>query len=213
MKKITIPNTTKSSTKEKGFKKVFKLFNYNNLDQYPWGKTDGYQKIRFKIAHDNNNIYLHYNIIEPEIIARYSKHNDPVCKDSCVEFFIAFEEDTNYYNFEFNCIGTCCLKWGPDRHNRQSIDSQIINLIKVKTKIKRVHKKELTTFNWKIFIKIPLKTFYYSNIKSLENIKARANFYKCGDDLSKPHYITWNNIKSENPDFHLKSYFGYAKFN
>ncbi|WP_308990412.1 carbohydrate-binding family 9-like protein [Mariniflexile litorale] len=210
--KLIIPNISNSSNKQKDFEKVLKLSDYHHIDQYPWGKTDEFQKIRFKIAHNNKNIYLYYDVTEPEMMAKYSNHNDPVCKDSCVEFFIAFEKDANYYNFEFNSLGTCLLAWGPDRYNRQLLDTKKINLIKVKTKIKRVNKNGLTLFNWKTFIKIPLKTFSFSSIKSLENIKARANFYKCGDDLSKPHYITWNTIKSEKPDFHLKSYFGDIEF-
>jgi hypothetical protein len=211
--KLIIPNFSVKSNKEKDFEKVLKLIDYNNIDQYPWGKTGEFQQIRFKIAHNNHNIYLHYDVIEPEIIATYLKHNTPVYKDSCIEFFIALEEDTNYYNFEFNALGSCLLAWGPDRYNRQLLDIKIIDLIKVKTKIKRINQNGLTMFNWKIFIIIPLSTFSFNNIKSLKNIKARANFYKCGNNLSKPHYITWNNIESKKPDFHLKSYFGDIKFN
>lgn len=41
---------------------------------------------------------------------------------------------------------------------------------------------------------------------------AGVNFYKCGDDLPKPHYLCWNPIKSETPDFHLPEFFGNAIF-
>lgn len=211
--KLIIPNISESSNKGKDLKEVLKFVNYNDINQYPWGKTDEFQRVRFKIAHDNRNLYLHYDVVESEMIATYLEHNSPVCKDSCVEFFIAIEEDTNYYNFEFNPLGTCLLGWGPDRYNRQLLDIKTIDLIEVKTKIKRTHQNGLTAFNWKIFTKIPLSTFSLNNIKSFKNIKAKANFYKCGDNLSKPHYITWNNIKSEKPDFHLKTYFGNLEFN
>ncbi len=205
-KKLIIPNISKS-------KSILNLINYNDIDHHPWGFKDEFNKVRFKIAHNSKNIYLQYDVIESEIMAKFSKHNDPVYKDSCVEFFIAFEEDTSYYNFEFNCLGTCRLAWGKDRYGRQLLDTQTINLIKTKTKIKRISKNGLTMFNWKIFIKIPLEIFYFNTLNSFENVKAKANFYKCGDDLSKPHYITWNNIKSKEPDFHLKSFFGDIEFN
>jgi hypothetical protein len=212
-KKLVIPNISKSSAKKKDTESVLKLIEYNHLDQYSWEKPVNNRIVRFKIAHNNKNIYLHYDVIEPEMIATYTKHNDPVSKDSCVEFFIGIEKDANYYNFEFNPLGTCLLGWGFDRHNRQLLDTKTINLIKVKTKIKRINKNTLTVFNWKIFIKIPIETFKFNNFESFENVKAKANFHKCGDNLSKPHYITWNPIKSKNPDFHLKSYFGYIEFN
>lgn len=206
--KLIVPNISKSLNKKKDFEKVLKWVDYHHVNQYSWEKPNEYRKVRFKMAHNNENIYLYYDVMEPEMIAKYSNHNDPVYKDSCVEFFIALENDTNYYNFEFNCLGTCLLGWGSDRHHRQLLDTKTIDLIKVKTKIKRTNQDGLPLFNWKIFIKIPLDTFSYNTLNSFENIKAKANFYKCGDALSKPHYISWSPIKSDKPDFHLKSYFG-----
>ncbi|MWW25234.1 carbohydrate-binding family 9-like protein [Algibacter lectus] len=211
--KLVVPDISKSLNKKTSLKKVFKFIDYHNIDQYSWETPNGPEHIRFKIAHDNKNIYLHYDVIELEMAARYLNHNDPVCKDSCVEFFISLQDDPSYYNFEFNPLGTILFGYGLDRYQRQLIDIETIDLIKVKTKIKRINQHDLTTFNWKLYIKIPLKTFAFSTIKSFEKLKARANFYKCGDDLSKPHYISWTPIKSEKPDFHLKSYFGEIDFN
>ena len=39
-----------------------------------------------------------------------------------------------------------------------------------------------------------------------------ANFYKCGDDLTVPHFVSWNPIKTEKPDFHRPEFFGKLKF-
>ncbi|MDN3663866.1 carbohydrate-binding family 9-like protein [Algibacter miyuki] len=211
--KLVVPNISKFLNKKTSFKQALKWIDYHHIDQYSWEKPDEFRHVRFKIAHDGKNIYLHYDVIELEMAAKYLNHNDPVCKDSCVEFFISFKDDPNYYNFEFNHLGTILLGIGPDRHQRQLIDSKIIDLIKVKTKIKRINQHGLTTFNWQLFIKIPIKTFSFNTIESFENLKARGNFYKCGDELSTPHYISWNPIESEKPDFHLKSYFGDIDFN
>lgn len=211
-KKLLVPNLSKYSNEKKDLKKLFKKIDYNHIDKYAWEKPDEHRKVRFKMVHNNSNIYLIYDVVEPEMTATYANHNDPIYKDSCVEFFIAFEEDTNYYNFEFNCLGSCLLEWGPDRHRRKLLDTHTIDLIKVETKIKRVTENNVTLFHWKIFIKIPLETFKFNTLKSLKNINAKANFYKCGDNLSKPHYITWNPIQADQPDFHLKSYFGDLKF-
>ena len=211
--KLVVPNISKSLKKKISLKKVLKLIDYHSIDQYGWEAPNELQNIHFKIAHDSKNIYLHYDVIEPEMTAKYFNHNDPVCKDTCVEFFISLQDDPNYYNFEFNPLGTILFGYGPDRHQRQLIDIKTINLIKVKTKIKRKNKNNSTTFNWTLYIKIPLNTFSFSTIKSFKKLKAKANFYKCGDNLSIPHYISWNPIKSKKPDFHLKSYFGDVKFN
>lgn len=207
-KKIIAPNLSKYSNEKKEVKRLLKKVEYRHIDQHNWEKANEHRKVRFKIAHNNTNIYLLYDVVEPEMSARYSNHNDPIYKDSCVEFFIALEEDSNYYNFEFNCLGSCLLEWGPDRQHRKLVDTNTIDLITAETKIKRVTKNELTLFHWKMFIKIPIEVFKFTPLKSLKNIHAKANFYKCGDSLSKPHYMTWNPIKADQPDFHLKSYFG-----
>ena len=40
----------------------------------------------------------------------------------------------------------------------------------------------------------------------------KANFYKCGDELQTPHFLSWNPIKIENPDFHRPDFFGTLEF-
>ena len=55
-----------------------------------------------------------------------SEPNSATHRDSCVEFFIDPMKDGNYYNFEFNCIGTTHLAYGPDRSNRTFIPQEKI---------------------------------------------------------------------------------------
>ena len=40
----------------------------------------------------------------------------------------------------------------------------------------------------------------------------RANVYKCGDLLPVPHFISWNPITTESPDFHRPEFFGQMRF-
>ena len=61
-------------------------------------------------------------------------------------------------------------------------------------------------------IRIPAECFAYNKIKSFEGKKATANFYKCGEETSEPHYVTWNPIGSENPDYHRPEFFGKVLF-
>lgn len=59
---------------------------------------------------------------------------------------------------------------------------------------------------------IPLKTFFMHDIKSLSGKTIRANFYKCGDALKKPHFLSWSPINIEKPDFHRPDFFGEITF-
>ena len=50
------------------------------------------------------------------------------------------------------------------------------------------------------------------SIESLKGVCATANFYKCGDDLPEPHFVSWNKIEAPTPNFHLPKYFGEIEF-
>jgi hypothetical protein len=42
--------------------------------------------------------------------------------------------------------------------------------------------------------------------------KMRGNFYKCGDELSVPHFVSWTKINTPNPSFHVPECFGGLEF-
>jgi hypothetical protein len=65
-------------------------------------------------------------------------------------------------------------------------------------------------FEWKLTVEIP-----FSLLGIQTDILPRvlkANFYKCGDETSNPHYLSWNNIMTKEPDFHQPGYFGIMNF-
>ena len=64
------------------------------------------------------------------------------------------------------------------------------------------------SFSWTLVAAIPWSVFYKHNTGIAEGKLFRANFYKCGDKLKIPHYLTWNPVPTEKPDFHRPEYFG-----
>ena len=84
----------------------------------PWPQFDNKPKVQFAIAHSGYAVLLKYYVEETETLARYTQPNEPVYKDSCVEFFIAFDQN-GYYNLEFNSMGTCLGGYGSDRNQRK----------------------------------------------------------------------------------------------
>lgn len=40
----------------------------------------------------------------------------------------------------------------------------------------------------------------------------RGNFYKCGNLTAQEHYLAWNRVDAECPDFHRPEYFGTMSF-
>jgi len=166
----------------------------------------------FSIAHDTQNIYLRYTVRESNVRAIYKNPNDPVYDDSCVEFFISFEKD-HYYNLEFNCIGTVLGAYGRNRENRVYLENDLLGYIQVNPSLgtSKILIEDRET-QWTLDVCIPISLFIHSGLDSLKNIRASCNFYKCGDGLKVPHYLSWNPIVSEKPDFHRPECFGEIKF-
>lgn len=185
----------------------------HNINTINWKEFSYKPDIAFSIAYTNNEILLKYYITEEYFKAEKTETNQMVCEDSCVEFFVSPEEDGIYYNFEFNGIGTCLLGTGISRENSTRADIEVISKIRRLTSVGDSPVKERKgTFSWTITIAIPLEVFFHHKVKSLKGKSFRANFYKCGDKLTTPHFVTWNKVGTEKPDYHRPEYFGLIKF-
>lgn len=169
--------------------------------------------VSFKIAHNGSHLFLQYNVEENEILAKTEEDNGPVWTDSCVEFFISFDNSPFYYNLESSCIGKVLLGY------RQSKDDVVHGSKEVMEQIKRFSSlgstpfdKKKGNFAWSLILVIPATAFWKSNIQNFNGLEARANAYKCGDDLTIPHFLTWKPIANETPNFHLPQFFHNLKF-
>lgn len=65
---------------------------------------------------------------------------------------------------------------------------------------------------WEVALVIPYAVFFKHRITSLDGHTVKANFYKCGDELQTPHFLSWNPINIEKPDFHRPDFFGSLEF-
>lgn len=181
------------------------------IDNLLWSDTGYFPSVSFSIAHTGNGIALKYFVKEQHTIATYKTVNDPVYKDSCVEFFIGFADDQNYYNLEFNALGTALVGFGKDRNGRIAVPDDTVSGIKGLSKINWVEGSAGLN-KWELTLLVPFDVFIYHDIKTLNGITGKANFFKCGDDLPEPHFISWSNIDGPVPDFHLSQFFGTIKF-
>ncbi|NOR76804.1 MAG: hypothetical protein GQ525_16800 [Draconibacterium sp.] len=189
-----------------------KQTNLNAIDIINWNEFPYRPDLKFRIAHNKNEIWLKYYVAEKNILAKETLTNGDVYKDSTVEFFISIDKK-NYYNFEFSCIGTIHLAHGAGRGNRKLIDSDIAEKIEIKSSLgNQPFEEKSGNFIWEMMIRIPVECFVFDNITSFHKLKATANFYKCGDETSEPHFVTWNLVGTENPDYHCPEYFGKMEF-
>ncbi|MFB2120702.1 carbohydrate-binding family 9-like protein [Parapedobacter sp. 2B3] len=183
----------------------------NELREVPWAAFPYRPSVHFKIAHTAVGVLLLYEVREKHVKAVYRNTNDPVYKDSCVEFFLSFD-GTNYYNLEFNCLGTGLIGYGPaQRMERKRLPEATIERVKTYSSISSRPTDSGDT-EWRLLLHIPYTVFEADAIDSLAGMRCTGNFYKCGDDLPEPHYVAWNPIDYPTPNFHLPQYFGELVF-
>lgn len=181
---------------------------YNNIDTLNWAIDFPYKPAcKFKIASSKTKLYMKFYVNEENVKAQYMEDRDPVWKDSCVEFFCKLPDEEFYYNFEFNCIGTCLST------RRISRNKDIVPLTNEQfQQIERHSSLERKAFEiqgnseWTLVIGIPFSLIGFQN-EGKQNLLL-ANFYKCGDKTKTPHYLSWNPITTEQPDFHRPEFFG-----
>jgi hypothetical protein len=129
-----------------------------------------------------------------------------------VAFFCKEQEQDTYFNFEFNCIGTCLATQRESRTlNVNLLSTASLHSIKRYASLGNASFDEkIGNFEWKLTIEIP---FLVMNIPS-DNLPEilMGNFYKCADETSVPHYLSWSHISTNQPDFHRPEFFGTIYF-
>lgn len=211
MKKLTIKKITEQAELNDINDISLKLdtVEAHKLEYVPWAAYPYKPVVIFSIAYSHSAILIKFYVQEQQIRALNHKINSSIWEDSCVEFFISFDDNAHYYNIEFNCIGTGLIGYGKSKMDRKLLDDQVVNQVKTLSKINAEKGKKVS---WELTMVIPFEVFTHSNITDLPSTKCRANFYKCGDLLPEPHFICWSNVQSESPNFHLPDYFGQLQF-
>ena len=185
---------------------------FNLIDEVNW-KDYPYQPMaRFRIAYTKDAVLLNYQVEEDSIRAKYGEDNGSVWTDACVEFFVIPADDGIYYNIESNCIGTVLVGAGKERSGREHAGQEIIDKIQRWSSLGRVPFGERRHSRWELSLIVPYSVFFKSKVEALDGKTVRANFYKCGDELKTPHFLSWNPIHAPKPDFHCPDTFGQLIF-
>ena len=82
------------------------------------------------LAYSTKGIYCRFWSKGIGLKASYAEDGDRVHEDSCVEIFLQVPGEKRYYNFEFNCIGTCDAAHRASRYVSSSLSSAQYSSIK-----------------------------------------------------------------------------------
>lgn len=179
---------------------------------------DHYPAVLVKLAWDDNSLFVIFRVEDRYVRAVARKYLDPVCRDSCVEFF--FTPGTHlgfsYFNLEVNCGGTMLFWWHPENGKAIPValrDAVTLTIAHSQPKIVDPEIQEPVT--WTLEYQLPFAVIQkYCPAADIPGPTAvwKANFYKCGDSTSHPHWLTWSIVDHPTPRFHLPQYFGTLPF-
>lgn len=171
-----------------------------------WPEAFPYRpEVSFDIFHTGDALHLTFRVQEQAVRAVCAADREHVWEDSCVEFFFVPREDGLYYNLECTCTGKLYLCRGEGRHGRETLPewaySGILRRPSLGTEPFGLLEEPTA---WELALVIPASTF---GLETFSGLHARGNFYKCGDRLPVPHYVSWAPIATPKPDFHRPEYF------
>ncbi len=174
-----------------------------------------------RVLHDGHALAVIFRVDDRHVVARNTEYQSPTHKDSCVEFFVRPRPESGYFNFEFNAIGTLLLWYiekprGPDGVFGKYVEvpKEAASSIQVHTSLRGPVLSELPGPTvWTVSYRIPLAFFeqFTGPLGAVAGQSWRANFYKCADDSSHPHWGYWADI-GERLDFHQPDRFGEIRF-
>ena len=194
------------------------------ITHFTWEDSGHRPDARGHLLYDDNWLAVHFDVDDQYVRAIAEKFNDSVCTDSCVEFFVAPNEDpaeNAYFNFEVNCGGTMLLHACPSSAQRLAgADPVYVNdedgaTILMTATLPKIVEPELTEpTSWSVEYHVPWALFekYFGIKRPGPGDTWRGNFYKCGDRTSHPHWGSWSPVDTPNPSFHQPDFYQPLRF-
>ena len=181
---------------------------------YRWEDSGHHPPTRARALYDDEHLAVIFRVEDRFVRAVAEKFGDPVSADSCVEFFVAPNADPQhdaYFNFEVNCGGTMLLHACASTADREagnktvSVSDEDGAAIRIAHSLPKIVEPEITEpTSWAVEYHIPWGLFdrHFGSVPPAAGTTWRANFYKCGDLTSHPHWGSWAPVSTPSPNFH-----------
>ncbi len=199
-------------------KAAWKAIQPLELTYYMGKKPEHLPRTQAKLGYDDEAIYVIFRVEDQYVRAVAANHQDPVCRDSCAEFFFTPGTDVKkgYFNLEMNCGGTMLLHFQTIPRKGTPLAPADIDRIDVRASMPRIVEPErVGPITWTIEYRFPLdilRKYMPEAVMPAPGVTWQANFFKCGDKTSRPHWLTWSYVERPKPDFHVPECFGALEF-
>ncbi len=169
-----------------------------------------------KLLYNATSLFGIFRVEDQYVRCVHTGFQSDVWRDSCVELFLQPKDRRWYFNFEFNCGGALLASYVT---NPARVDGRLQGFTPLKPeddeKIRRfadlgpvVDPEIQTPLTWHLEFDLPWAVLkkYMGQTGELQGSAWRANFYKCGNDTSHPHWVSWMPLAARN--FHEPGSFG-----
>lgn len=182
--------------------------------------SDHHPEVRCRLGYDAAGIYGRFIVVDRYVRSVATRFQDQVCHDSCVEFFVEPAGGRGYVNFEINCGGTLLAYHITDHRRRPGGFEAFAPLtveqgarVKLYPTLPQVNDPEIAEPTvWQMGFFIPFAVLQEATgcPAPQSGTVWRANFFKCGDRTSHPHWASWSPLHPLN--FHQPEFFGDIRF-
>lgn len=189
-----------------------------NITKHMGEKPEHRPKVQAKLAYDDAAVYVIFHVDDRYVRAVAQKYHDSVCRDSCVEFFFTpgTEVGLSYFNIEINCGGTMLFSWHPEGEKAVPIAEGDCDKLQIGHTMPKIVEPEIAAPTaWTLEYRLPfdvVKKYCPKATKPAPGATWRANLYKCADQTSHPHWLTWSFVDYPKPKFHMPEFFGTLVF-
>ncbi|MEN8255794.1 MAG: carbohydrate-binding family 9-like protein [Verrucomicrobiota bacterium] len=174
-----------------------------------------------KLLYDDTAIYGIFKVRDQYVRCRETEFQGEVWFDSCVEFFFQPDGAEGYFNFEFNCGGALLAHYNridspgaePPPASLDAEDGRAIGIHHSLPPVVDPELEEETTWLLEFAIPFAVLSKHVGEVRGVEGWAWRANFYKCAEANSHPHWASWSPLEEgQIPNFHQPECFGTIRF-
>ena len=183
------------------------------IDKINWPDYSYAPLVKLFAGYTDAYLWLCYEVKDDFFRAVAVRDQEAVWEDCCVEFFVSvnkkkcrenlLQDEIVYRNFEFNILGVLLSACGTKADRVFLEVEEMDRILRYPEFSGDKLPEEGCLCDWGLCVAIPLDLLGLQRGSRFE-----GNFQKCGDLTNAPHFLTWNNIISAEPDFHLPQFFG-----
>ena len=183
--------------------------------------SDHRPKTEAKVLYDDKGLYIHFRVEDQYVRSIETEYHGKVWEDACVEFFVEPVAGRGYFNFEINCGGTMLLSYkespewqGETLRKTGSVPWDLAKGVEIfHTMPETVDPEIAEPVTWQVEYFIPYTIFeaYLGDLGPMAGQTWRANFYKCAETNSHPHWASWALI-TKALNFHQPEFFSDIHF-